>query len=593
MAQQSTAKKIDEGLQFGFTDINKSENPHTAVVAQGTPSKTSISAPAFDFQFARPAPDLGPEAQKMMDELREEALRIKARLAAEREEKQRIGEEDPLDSFGGRSARKMAQPKSKVDRYSDVHMDQFKKMDSIAGHASAFRAQPGGRFAQAPTASSLKRSQSKAKLDELENKSLKRTQSRTDLNEPEGSSSKMKSTNTGSERLENTAPAKRARQTKEDDTSSARPVSRDSNKPMTGLNPPRPRSTFLETITTPTKASLARSASTKTFGSQTPTGIPRSASTRSFANTPKGLTRSKTVQSNLSQIPQSEATNKFTTSPSKLDRIKSILRRPTASASPEKVQQTLIPALTKTPSKPRLDKELPATPGAQDLPKTIRKVNFTPKTVSKHNTSNNHSPSPAKSAIPRSVTKPLGPSVSYPKLSDHGGFTQGVEYPDLNSRLPQPSFKQDEQKQTTHDPTVFHFRAEKTTNFGPAPGQATIRAVRPSTMPGSFPIPENKENTPSFPAVPLGAYAHGMSNKKRRRVESDDETEDEVTDEHSPKKMKHRAEEGQQLVSDLQNKIFPQKSAGVPFESPKSPTKKTRLLSKSRLNMLARPKNRK
>lgn len=580
MAQQSTAKKIDEGLQFGFADIKESENPHTAVVAQGTPSKTSISSPTFDFHFARPAPELGPEAQKMMDELREEALRIKAKLAAEREQAQLNGEEDPLNSYGRRSSRKIAQAKGKVSRYSDVHMAQFKKMDSIANHPSAYRAQPNR---MAPAATSLKRSQSKAKLDE-----------------PESSSGKTKPTGTAqhSDRLENTAPAKRARQNKDDDASTARPVSQDGNKTVSGPNASRPRNTFLEAISTPTKASLARSASIKNLGSQTAI-VPRSASTKALVNTPKGMARSKTTQ-NLSQIPQSESTNKFTTSPSKLDRIKSILRRP--DASPQKnapVQQTLIPTLIKTPNKPKLDKELPATPGAQEPPKSIRRVNFTPTTISKHNASNNHSPSPLKSGIPRSVTKPLDSSVSYPKLGEPSSSGKVVDYPDLSSsRLPQPSFKQPEQEQKAPDPRMFTFRAEKTTSFGPSPGQATIRAVRPSVfpseMPGTFPATENKENTPSAPTVPHGAYAHGMSNKKRRRVESDDETEDEILEEHSPKKQKLRAQEGQKLVSDLQSKILPQNRAVVKYGSPsKSQSPAKRMLSKARLNMLARPKNRK
>ena len=38
--------------------------------------------------------------------------------------------------------RKKAVPKGKMTRFSDVHVQQFKKMDSIANHASAFRADP-------------------------------------------------------------------------------------------------------------------------------------------------------------------------------------------------------------------------------------------------------------------------------------------------------------------------------------------------------------------------------------------------------------------------------------------------------------------
>jgi hypothetical protein len=137
-AHHSTTQEPDSGLRLGFTDIEASGNDQPSGVTQSTPSKLGIPSTTFDFKFARPGPQLGPEAQRMMDDLREEALRIKAKLAAEREEeKRREGE-----VAGGIGARKIAQPKGKAGRYSEVHMAEFKKMDSIAGHASAFRAQP-------------------------------------------------------------------------------------------------------------------------------------------------------------------------------------------------------------------------------------------------------------------------------------------------------------------------------------------------------------------------------------------------------------------------------------------------------------------
>ena len=74
-AHQSTTQEPDSGLRLGFTDI-KAGHGQPSGVAQQSPSKIGISTPTFDFRFARPGPTLGPEAQRMMDELREEALRI-------------------------------------------------------------------------------------------------------------------------------------------------------------------------------------------------------------------------------------------------------------------------------------------------------------------------------------------------------------------------------------------------------------------------------------------------------------------------------------------------------------------------------------
>lgn len=95
-------------------------------------------------------------------------------------------------------------------------------------------------------------------------------------------------------------------------------------------------------------------------------------------------------------------------------------------------------------------------------------------------------------------------------------------------------------------------------------------------MPGSFPS-GNKENKAPLPSVP-----HGMANKKRRRVDSDDEGEEEV--ERSPKKTKTVAE-GHMLFAPMLPSTPKSKTPG--------PVKKKGVLSLSRLNMLSRPKLRK
>jgi hypothetical protein len=100
-------------------------------------------------------------------------------------------------------------------------------------------------------------------------------------------------------------------------------------------------------------------------------------------------------------------------------------------------------------------------------------------------------------------------------------------------------------------------------------------------MPGAFPG-SNYENAERLPAVP-----HGMANKKRRRVDSEDEAEEEI--ERSPKKHKAVVAEGQMLMApDLQAGAKTTRKSKL-----SSTTKKKDVLSLSRLNMLARPKMRK
>jgi hypothetical protein len=99
-------------------------------------------------------------------------------------------------------------------------------------------------------------------------------------------------------------------------------------------------------------------------------------------------------------------------------------------------------------------------------------------------------------------------------------------------------------------------------------------------MPGSFPG-ANKENNEHLRAVP-----HGMANKKRRRVDSDDETEEES--ERSPKKHRTAFTEAPMLMApNLQAEMTPKSNTPSPAK------KKKGVLSLSRLNILARPKMRK
>lgn len=589
-AQQSTTQEPDSGLRLGFTDIRAAGNDQPSGLTQQTPTKIGISSPTFDFKFARPVPQLGPEAQRMMDDLREEALRIKAKLAAEREEdKRRNG-----DHASGIEGRKIAQPRGKVGRFSDVHMAEFKKMDSIAGHPSAFRAQPA-RLTPAKT--TLKRTQSKAQLDEREETSKKHEQS---------------SENVQSERLENTAPAKRARKHVADDTSTARPVSRHETTPLPSASAssiPRSQSSMLAAVSTPTQASLARAASVKKPTTQIPT-LARSPSKPNLLATPRVITKSATTHD--MGVPKSES-KAVPHTPSRLDRMRSILRRPSSTVKKPAQMPSSIPTLTRSPSKSNFDKSLPTiptTPGGVSDAKVSKHVNFTPDTINKHSLVLQNSPSPVKSGLPRSTSRiQLDPrssaihsnisshgsaSIQYPSIASLpslGKQTKEVEYPSLAGvrSLPQPP-RRIAQPALPSVPGTFTFRSDHTISFGSSPkgfgsspGQSSVRQVRqslfPNEMPGSFPS-SNKENTE------LTTVPHGMTNKKRRRVDSDDETEEEI--ERSPKKHKTAAAEDSMLMApDLpsQNK--------TPKPTVSSPAKKKGVLSLSRLNMLARPKVRK
>lgn len=228
-------------------------------------------------------------------------------------------------------------------RFSDAHMAQFKKMDSIANHASAFRADPS-RFKPViaqplrkspskpdltrPEVNKLKRTQSRADLTESNTKAstpLKRTQSKMDMAE---SSSKIASTPlkraqskldlTGSSlpRSQSTVrlvpstrdgrpassegdrnpAAKRVKRTDKDDAATTRPISRDGKsvafKPMAPtparkITSQTALSRVAASLMTPTKASIARSQSVKvTKSASMIPSLLDSPSTNHFANSP-------------------------------------------------------------------------------------------------------------------------------------------------------------------------------------------------------------------------------------------------------------------------------------------------------------------
>ncbi|OIW33002.1 hypothetical protein CONLIGDRAFT_651789 [Coniochaeta ligniaria NRRL 30616] len=596
------------GLRLGFSDINPATgSSNLPAVAQSTPTKIGTGLPSsdFTFRFTREAASdlkLGPEAQRIMADIREEAARIKADLKAKAE-----AEKQAEDETNGR---KIAKPKGKAGRFSAAHMAEFKKMDSIENHPSAFRAQPG-RFTPST--------------------GLKRTQSKANLNDSETPRSKGKMfppKPVAKANDEPESPVKRARQRIEDDTSSSRPISRDgsfiprpksSGNDISSIN----RSKSVASLMTPTKSSLARAAAAKTpMGSKIKSpsllsGLKRSATT-------------KTPGTGISRIVSPNITIRSPSGSRTFAKVRSMFRSDKTVVEKTKSSIPVMPGSTTSLA---LDKPLPSLPTATPA-KATKHVVFTPQTKRVLETTQ-ASPSPLKSGIPKSkIRQPLG-EVRYPTLDTimtGDDTTDDVSYPDLSSHkaLPEPPVSA---AKTTAAPGTFTFRSDKTISFGPtspkgfgpSPGQSSVRQVRPSiaptfSMPGSFPGPApvcstspNKENeAPAMPSnIPtptttvFRALPHGMINKKRHRVSSDEEEAEQAAAERAAKKR--RAEsvpEGDALLAPRLmasgRKAAPTFSPAKRFGAPGTPSgvvaspspRKKAGMSLSRLNMLARPKNR-
>ena len=556
---QSTIKPSASRQGFGSLIARMTGSPSKPALVsppQQTPSKSTgslpskMTSPTFDFSFERPESDLSAEAQKIMDNVREEAAKIKAQMIEERNKQEhKDGEADQLYGVGGR---KIAKPKGKSGRYSDVHKQEFKKMDSIAGHASVWKNKFGANTA------SLKRSPSKAGLDEHLGK-LPRSKSFKNFAQP-----------ISSDRLENTSPGKRAKQNRYDDTSSARPVSRDTDAELdsahkTSAKTP-PQFGLPSAVTTPTKASLARSASVKSMKVSMIPSLSRSAST-------------KTLGSPVA--PKTEGSNKYLSSLARFGSMKSILHRSQPKFSNDPMKVAAGTHLPLPQSKVNLEKESPSLPGTPSM----KRVVFSPSTKSQHDSVVN-SPSPSKIPTPHPQHQSQ-PTNGSPQSSD------SIVYPDLGNS---PNITTRIKTPRASTPGDFTFRSEKTINFDTAspttvttPG-STIRHVRPSGI--STPLPTFS----TLPSIP-----HGMSNKKRRRAESDTEAEDEENvdptavnevDEDQPRAKKQRMNASLENAADAPSPTK-RPAAGSRIPKPGSAKGKGRKgISLGRLNMLARPKER-
>lgn len=495
-----------------------------------------MSSPGFDFTFTRPDSDLSEDAKKIMDSVREEAARIKAQMHAEREKHSE--EEDDIQPPHTPVGRKIAVPRG--GRYSDIHKQQFKKMDSIASHVSTWKSKFQSTVAAPTKSSMLKRSNSKAGFDQPES-GLPRSKSFKILPKPDGNGN---------------SPEKRVKRNHADDASQTRPVAHDTNE-VFYATPAKVQHTGLPSVvSTPTKASLARSASVKASkGSMIPS-LSRSASTKTLGT------------------PYTEGSNKYMSRIANFSPVKSILHRsqPKFSDDPVKVAAgTHLPL----PGKPlALDKDLPdlpATPsrGLRLSPSVKKQVNFTPSTKPITSITPTASPSPTK--IPRSGSM---------KVLDNPNVTQRNEHKIPNhSSIAGPGL-----------PGDFTFASAKTIDFGPPTSGlsrnkaiSTIRPVRPSGFP--TPLAET-----AFANHKVDGIPHGIGNKKRKAHPTDEGEDRENVGpvgssggddgESAPKKRKMTAAGGE---------VTPAKQKGG-LKTPKSKGKKG--ISVGRLDFLARPKER-
>ncbi|KAK4169495.1 hypothetical protein QBC43DRAFT_63281 [Cladorrhinum sp. PSN259] len=618
------------GLRLGFTDIKpaaKRDNNLPAAL-QTTPSRIGVPSSPFTFTFTRQTPaaaemELGPEAQRMMEEIRGKAEKFKADLVAKREA------EKPEEATA--TGRKIASAKGKAGRFSAAHMSEFKKMDSIENHPSAFRAQQGRLT---PLKQGVKRSQSKANLDEPETIRSKQAASTQPTPAPKSAAAKTR------ERVveEPVSTIKRARQNIEEDATSKRPISRDGTTSIpvpksAGMGIPRSKSSNLASLMTPTRSSLARSATVHKSTTHA-SSLVRSPSKATLSGIPRSVTTSSISTASVVEKQEEKPVEEAKTPGSRFDKMKSLFR-----GSKHSTSLPVPSALgSKTPAAPRLEKELPPIPMTTPGRRLIKRVAFTPETQRAALSQNSPSPVKMGAGILKASRTPLG-EVHYPSLdgviSAEQPATDDVAYPDLSAFRPLPEPPKSTAKAAEPSvPGTFTFRSDHTISFGSAspsfgssPGQSSVRPVRPSilpteNMPGSFPrsmsvvsetvCSPNKEN--EAPRTVFLALPHGMTNKKRHRVSTDEEEDAErEAEERAAKKRKAEVPEGDELLAPRLvganatasavkraaaggNSASPRKLP-IPSRAPGTPSPMKKRtgggISLSRLNMLARPKLRK
>ncbi|KAG8428835.1 hypothetical protein J3459_002409 [Metarhizium acridum] len=465
--------------------------------------KQSQPRPVLEFYFQSCSrisdTELSGEAQRMLNEIRDQAAKIKAELVAQREAEGGVNIGD----------RPFAKPKGKVGRYSAAHMAEFKKMDSIEGHASAWRAQEG-RFTpvkalkRTPSKANLdgtptsqkslgiQRSPAKAVTDETSNSrpkpNLKRKSSAANLDSDNHAASKRHNENITPGKCSIAAPenrtptAKRVRQRQEDDAATARPG-------RVEFSPAKSTSIFSR-LATPRKAATAPSPiSAKSATKPTITSVqsPLKSSLHSVSMSVAGSSLNPPV-SKASEL------KRRIISPRSFSKVKSILRG-SKNGSEEGVSAIPHPQVSRTPAPPRVKKELPPIPLTTPRRKLTKRVTFTPEVVTAVNVQNSPSPQRLGNFKLRPALKSI--ETQYPALD--AVLTESTPsnslYPDL-SPLKHLVGSQS-QRVVSESPSVagtFTFRSDRTikfggtssTGFGASPGQSSTISHQTATWYGTW-----------------------------------------------------------------------------------------------------------
>lgn len=637
----STAKVLDEARWLGFQALGSHTAPSKALPTNpGTPSKTPVpgsaanaarieSSPNFKFSFKSPLKSFTKNSKQ--DEM---TLSPSTRNLL----KEVHGGETPGGSralFGATHfsskadvapERKKVEPKGKMARFSDVHMQEFKKMDSIANHPSAFRADPS-RF-KPVIAQPLKKSPSKPNLPNPETSKLKRTQSKMDLEESgsstqasplkrtqskanltssnlprsqstvrlvpaaregrpvsrdgpvEGMSSSVRSVLCANFSLIGNMAAKRVKRTEADDAATTRPVSRGN---VAGPAP-TPRKITSQTalprlaarLMTPTKSSIARSQSVKTLKSTSMIpSLAKSPSTHNLfsptnmAQAMRDGAREGMRKVRLNGCPQSDLafTDHQMQASQNLGRVRSILRTPSRKFSDDPAQVAAGTHMS-PPAALTFNKALPPMPATAPVKKH---VNFTSSTLQRATEDElGKSPSPVKFRAGSEV--PSG-AVIYPTLSN-------VQYPDLaqepESPIASPSRRLTFGGATANHPQSFSFESGKAVNFG-----------RPLSLRTWI---NSKTNVVSSGPASTGTIrvvrksdASSLVEGKKRKLDTVQEASDKEND--TPAEDEYRSAK----------KVKP--TPATPSKTSASPSKLPRrtpggsAISKSRLAFLATPKS--
>ncbi|PYH43207.1 uncharacterized protein BP01DRAFT_417413 [Aspergillus saccharolyticus JOP 1030-1] len=462
---QSTTKQPDSGLVLGFNPVKKDAEGNVVkeTATESTPTKTRESpastyygTPAFEFKFA--SPQLSDEAKKLMETVRKDAARIKAQMVLD----QACNPQNKPEP----AERKIVQPKGKTDRFTEAHLAEFKKMDSIANHPSAFRTAPG-RFQPVSEKKTLKRTNSKAGLDDTHSKSP--SPSKTFIARPSPAPA--------------AASAKRVKHNPADDTSTSRLPLFNSPKPTV----PRPKHSFRKSLMTPTRASAARASTVRPA---------RTSMIPSLVRSPAP------TQPEVPRTPQTDFNPRLKSNLPTFGQLKSILRQPHQlfSKDPSKIAAGTHVAAPDFTSNMLLGSSRDATEEPSHTPSPKKRVEFTP-CVKGLQEETVFSPSPSK--LPPASASRVVSDIVYPTLPtltpEHARSPSKTASASQDSAATTPTIRQVRPSDATPLPEIA----------GVPHGIGHKKRNRPT-------VEAEKTDSTSMPDI--AGVPHGIGHKKRNRT---------------------------------------------------------------------------